>query len=122
MIAYCFAPVEGYSAFGSYTGNGVADGPFVYTGFRPAFILIKNSSATAPWYIYDSTRETFNPVNQKLYADQATAEGSGSGDAFDLLSNGFKSLAANSAGSNVSGQTFIYAAFAEHPFKTSRAR
>ena len=120
-IAYCFAPVEGYSAFGSYTGNGSADGPFVFTGFRPRWILIKRSSGTASgyWGLFDTERSTYNVVDDYIWANDSSAELSGL--PIDVLSNGFKPRAADS-NINQSTQTHIYAAFAEHPFKTSRAR
>jgi hypothetical protein len=136
-VAYCFAPVAGYSAFGSYTGNGSTDGPFVYTGFRPRWIMIKNatansSSAYGSWKIIDTTRNTYNGANpSSLYANASYAEGlrgNGSADSFverlDILSNGFKLGAATSYDieTNESGVTYIYAAFAETPFKYSLAR
>ena len=117
-VAYCFAPVAGYSAFGSYTGNGAADGPFVYLGFRPAYVLIKRSSAVEAWCIMDSKREGYNVDNDPLFANLANAEGTQ--DFLDLLSNGFK-LRSTDTGVNGSG-TYIYAAFAESPFKYSLAR
>jgi len=125
-IAYCFAPVEGYSAMGSYVGNGSTDGPFVFTRFRPAFVLIKASSAGGNWQIIDSTRSDFNLANDKLWPSQSYAENSAtlggeSADNIDILSNGFK-LKTSNAGTNGSGVTYIYYAVAEHPFKTSRAR
>ena len=118
MVAYCFAPVIGYSAFGSYTGNASADGPFVYLGFRPAYVLIKRSSATEAWCVMDSKREGYNVDNDPLFANLANAEGTQ--DFLDLLSNGFK-LRSTDTGVNGSG-TYIYACFAESPFKYSLAR
>jgi hypothetical protein len=121
-VAYCWAPVEGYSAFGSYTGNGSSDGPFVYTGFRPKFILIKNAdigSAGYDWYIYDTERDPYNVSDRYLMPNLTTAELSYA--AFDLLSNGFK-LRQTGASVNGSGNNHVFACFAEHPFKTSRAR
>jgi len=117
-VAYCFADVEGYSKFGSYTGNGSADGPFVYTGFRPAFILIKGTS-TSSWVIIDNQREGYNVVEPYVIADGANAESSLYTIA-DFLSNGFKMR--STAVHNASGQTWIYMAFAENPFKNSLAR
>jgi hypothetical protein len=119
-VAYCFAPVAGFSAFGSYTGNGSADGPFVYLGFRPAFVLIKQSSASGEhWTILDDQRNTSNVVNKELYANLANAEGSNAGNAtLDFTSNGFKIRTTN-AGQNTSSATYIYAAFASNPFKFS---
>ena len=123
-LAYCFADVEGYSKFGCYTGNGSADGPFVYTGFRPAFIMWKrtDSSTGGEWVIQDTTRREFNPVNVSLYPNLSNAEATG--ETFrvqDTLSNGFK-IRASAAQCNASGGTYIYAAFAENPFKNSLAR
>jgi len=129
-VAYCFAPVAGYSAMGSYTGNGNANGTFVYTGFRPAFILVKASSggsaASANWLILDDARNTSNEVNNKLAANLSTAEnggtiGTSTQNNYDFLSNGFKARTTNGS-SNESGTTFIYMAFAENPFKYSLAR
>jgi hypothetical protein len=122
-IAYCFAPVEGYSAFGKYTGNGSSDGPFVYTGFRVAWLMIKNTSTSGEtWTIYDSTRDVDNTAKQRLQPNSSDAESVGSSARFkDLLSNGFK-IRGTSGEQNTNGDTYIYAAFAEHPFKTARAR
>jgi hypothetical protein len=121
-IAYCFAEIEGYSKFGSYTGNGSADGPFVWCGFRPRWILFKASSvggAGYNWGIYDSARDTFNAFSGGLFPNLSDAEVT---SAFgDMLSNGFK-LRNSSAAWNSSGQTYIFAAFAESPFKYARAR
>ena len=120
MIAYCFHSVEGYSKFGSYTGNGNADGTFVYTGFRPAWIMQKKSSSSGnDWTIYDTARDTFNPAEDLLRPNLANAESDTT--SFDILSNGFKIR--SSAGTfNASGATFIYLAFAEAPFKFANAR
>jgi len=119
-IFYCFAPVEGYSAFGSYTGNGSADGPFVYTGFRPKFFMLKSATSAESWLTIDAARPSYNAINQYLYPDLAIAEGSAV-DVADFTSNGVK-IRFNAANVNTSGATYIYAAFAENPFKTSRAR
>ena len=117
-VAYCFAQVAGYSAFGSYTGNGSTDGPFVYLGFRPKFVMTKKSSGTENWAIIDSSRSSYNLQGADLYADLANAETT---SGYDLLSNGIKFR--SSGGSwNASGATYIYMAFAEHPFKNSLAR
>jgi hypothetical protein len=118
-IAYCFAPVDGYSSFGSYVGNGSSDGPMVFTNFRPRWVMIKVSSSTENWYIIDTARDAYNVAGTQLKANRADAEDSFS--LLDLLSNGFKIKNAN-ASYNSSGATYIYAAFAEHPFKTARAR
>ena len=120
-LALLFAPVEGYSAFGSYEGNGSTDGTFVYTGFRPAFLLIKRTDASSSWYIFDSTRSTFNVVDDRLQAHSGNAENTNSAWNNDFLSNGFKLRTAEIELNN-NGSSYIYAAFAEHPFKTSRAR
>ena len=118
-VAYCFAEVPGYSAFGSYTGNGSStDGPFIYLGFRPAYVLIKRSSAIEAWCVMDSKREGYNVDNDPLFANLPNSEGTQ--DFLDLLSNGFK-LRSTDTGVNGSG-TYIYAAFAESPFKYSLAR
>jgi hypothetical protein len=123
FVAYCFAEVAGYSAFGSYTGNGSTDGPFAYTGFRPKFVLVKassNSTSSTVWNIWDTSRSPSNPALKELYANLADGEGTDSNGA-DLLSNGFKPKR-NSEYANFSGWTYIYAAFAEMPFKYARAR
>jgi len=118
-LAYCFAPVEGYSAFGSYTGNANADGPFVFTGFRPKWVLIRCSSVVQNWVIIDAERNTYNIVNNGLYADLTNAEQTS--NRADFTSNGFK-IRTNSGELNTNSGTHLYAAFAEHPFKTARAR
>jgi hypothetical protein len=122
-VAYCFAEVEGFSKFGSYTGNGSADGPFVYTGFRPAWIMVKQSSASGEhWVILDNQRNLFNVQNRELYANLTNVEGANGGNAtLDFLSNGFKIRTTN-AGQNTSSATYVYACFASNPFKTSLAR
>jgi hypothetical protein len=122
-IAYCFAPVEGFSAFGSYTGNGSTDGPFIFTGFKVRWLMYKRTDAANSWQILDTERDPANVNNLVLIADLANAESTGTGnnDQFDMLSNGFKVRSSNFAG-NASGGTYIYAAFAENPFKTARAR
>jgi hypothetical protein len=121
-VAYCFAPVAGYSAFGSYTGNGSTDGPFIYTGFRPKYIIFKGSSNSGrDWGIQDSARETYNDGNRTIvWANVSDAELT---DAFplDFLSNGFK-IRNSGTGGNGNGETYIYAAFAEFPFRYSLAR
>ena len=124
MVAYCFAEVPGFSAFGSYTGNGSADGPFVYLGFRPAFVLTKASSSSSDgrWLIRDDIRNTYNPVVNALYPNYSNAEDTTpSYWAVDFCSNGFKIRVADTS-NNQSNVTFIYAAFAENPFKYSLAR
>jgi len=117
-VAYCFASVAGYSAFGTYTGNGSADGPFVYTGFRPAFVLMK-STGVENWFTFDNARPGYNPNNNYLLPNSSSAESSVSD--LDLLSNGFKWRSASSA-LNANGTTYIYAAFSEVAFNFARAR
>jgi hypothetical protein len=117
IIAYCFKEVKGYSKFGSYTGNGSSDGAFAYTGFRPAFVMIKSSSASSTnWNIYDNKRDGFNASNENLSANLADAESSGN-NRIDILSNGFK-VRASTADVGTSSATYIYMAFAEAPFVT----
>jgi hypothetical protein len=124
-VAYCFAPVAGYSAFGIYTGNGSADGPFVYTGFRPRYLLTKESSASGQeWFIWDTARDTYNQMQNEIFPNSSAAENATSWTNqpfIDFTSNGFKLRSINTHINN-SGSTFIYAAFAEHPFKYSLAR
>jgi hypothetical protein len=116
-IAYCFAEKKGYSKFGSYTGNGNSDGTFVYTGFKPAWIMIKRTDASGHyWHIYDNKREPFNPVGKVLYPNRSDSEFAGSNRP-DLLSNGFKNRSGNTD-INASGGNYIYMAFAENPFVT----
>lgn len=122
MVAYCFAPVAGYSAFGSYTGNGSADGPFVYLGFRPRFIMRKKTSGVARWIVEDSAREPSNVANTALYPNYSTAEEVSTVNwGIDFLSNGFK-IRSTDTDSNASGDTYIYMAFAEVPFAFANAR
>jgi hypothetical protein len=121
-VAYCFHSVDGYSKAGSYTGNGSSDGPFVYTGFRPAFLLIKRSSpAGANWEMIDTARGPYNPNIAELYANQSSAEFVNSSQAVDINSNGLK-IKTTDGGYNYSGGTYIYMAFAEQPFKYANAR
>ena len=122
VVAYCFAPVAGYSAFGKYTGNGAVDGPFVFTGFRPRFLMVKNASAVGNWLMFDSSRDLNNQTVLFTFANTSDAEQNSSGTvSFDFLSNGFK--VRNTSGNiNGSGNTLIYMAFAENPFKNSLAR
>jgi hypothetical protein len=118
VVAYCFAPVAGFSAFGSYTGNGSADGPFVYCGFRPAFVMIKASSSTSDWWITDTARNPSNVTNYGLRANTSQTEVTDVGQ--NILSNGFKYK--NDTGApNISGVTYIFIAFAANPFKYSNA-
>jgi hypothetical protein len=119
LIAYCFAELKGFSKFGSYTGNGSADGTFVYTGFKPAFVLIKSSSLSQDWFIHDNKRSTFNVSNTVLLPNtvdlditDTTVYG------IDMVSNGFK-VRGTHARINQSGSSYIYMAFAENSFVTS---
>ena len=118
MIAYCFAEKQGFSKFGSYTGNGNADGTFVYTGFRPAWFLTKKSSASGNnWTLWDNKRDTKNPMDLLLHPNSSNAEND-SGDNIDFCSNGVK-LRNTAGGNNASGATYIFMAFAEAPFVNS---
>ena len=121
FVAYCFAEVEGYSKFGSYTGNGNADGTFVYTGFRPAWIMFKTTTIVSHWTIVDNARSTYNVVDDSLYADTSAAELTTITDV-DFLSNGFKWRGVLANETNVSGQVYIYMAFAEESMKYSNGR
>jgi hypothetical protein len=119
MIAYCFAEKKGFSKFGKYTGNGSTDGTFVYTGFKPAFIIYKGVSGTGAadnWEIHDNKRDISNPMDTLLYPNSANAESipASTTDRLDFLSNGFK-IRTGSADYNASGTTYIYMAFAENP-------
>ena len=114
-VAYCWAEVEGFSKFGSYTGNGSADGSFIYTGFRPAWIMIKCSSVNNSWTMYDTARQTFNPNGKYLLAETNGAEVASTTVEIDILSNGFKARD-NQNNINGSGRTYVFMAFAEHPF------
>jgi hypothetical protein len=118
MIAYCFADVKGFSKFGSYVGNGSADGTFVYTGFRPKFIMIKGANTATSWIILDTSRNIYNPEDLRLVANLSNAEASGF-NILDGLSNGFK-LRDNNVTWNDSAGTYIYMAFAENPFVSSK--
>ena len=110
-ISYCFAEKKGYSKFGSYTGNGSTDGTFVYTGFKPAWVLLKNTTGDN-WTLLDNNRDTYNPESARILTNLDFAEGSSA--TLDFLSNGFKCLRTD-AGENGSGITYIYMAFAENP-------
>ena len=116
IIAYCFAEVKGFSKFGSYIGNGNANGTFVYTGFKPAFFLGKNSSnASENWFIFDNKRDTFNTAYRQLFPNTSGLEATNTAQNIDILSNGFK-MRSVEARFNESGSTMIYMAFAENPF------
>ena len=118
-VAYCWAPVAGYSAFGSYTGNGSSDGPFVATSMRPRWIMLKRTDTTSNWTIIDTAREGYNVDNDPLYPNLSDAEGTT--DLADILSNGFK-LRSTDASVNASSGTYVYVCFAESPFQYARAR
>jgi hypothetical protein len=120
-VAYCFAAVAGYSAFGSYTGNGSADGPFVYLGFRPRFVMIKRTDTSGNnWLILDTSRGPYNVIGPNIYANLSNAENNP--NYIDSVSNGFKIRVPTDADINGSGATYIYACFAENPFKYANAR
>jgi hypothetical protein len=122
IVAYCFAAVAGYSAFGSYTGNGAADGPFVFTNFRPRYVLIKRSAGDiGNWVEHDTARESYNLATTSLYPNLSNAETVAASQSIDILSNGFK-LRNTSGDINASGGTYIYMALAENPFKYSLGR
>ena len=118
MIAYCFAEKKGYSKFGSYTGNGSTDGPFVYTGFKPAFVITKRTDSAGGWGLNDNKRPNYNPENLYLLANDGQAEASDGSWTMDLLSNGWKARY-NNGNFNASGGSYIYMAFAESPFVNS---
>jgi len=121
-IAYCFHSVEGYSKVGSYEGNGNADGPFIYTGFEPAYVMIKRYDAAGGWRLTDNVRDPYNFVYHRLYADTNAAEyTSDTAHMTDHVSNGFKVRDTNTV-FNASSGDYLYLAFAESPFKTSNAR
>ena len=121
-VAYCFAEIAGFSAFGSYTGNGSTDGPFIYLGFRPKWIVWKRTDVAGyDWDIYDSSRDTYNLTYKELIANSTAAESSSTVLSLDMVSNGFK-LRSSNANGNASGGTYIYAAFSENPLKHSLAR
>ena len=112
-IMYCFAEKKGFSKFGSYTGNGSTDGTFVYTGFKPAFLILKRTDSVADWFLHDNKRNGFNPDNDYLQPNLNSAETNFDG-LLDFVSNGFK-LKTTSTAYNASGGTYIYMAFAENP-------
>ena len=119
-ICYAFAEKQGYSKFGSYTGNGSTDGPFVYTGFSPSFIMGKRTDGTGPWWMLDNKRDGYNVTNRYLLADDSRTEGTDVEYNTDFLSNGWKARY-NNGNFNASGGSYIYMAFAENPFVTSTA-
>lgn len=125
MIAYCWYEVPGYSKFGTYTANGVTDGPFIYTGFRPRFILGKDSSNPAGannWWIFDTARDTFNDTVSNLLRPNLTDGELSNANRVEILSNGFKVRASGALPNDTSGAVYVYAAFAEMPFKYALAR
>jgi hypothetical protein len=121
QVFYCWSAVAGYSAFGSYTGNGSTDGPFVYTDFRPRWVMVKRTDGAGNWIVQDSSRYLYNPENNQLYPNLSNSENSDTNYYVDFLSNGFK-LRGTGVDQNASAGTYIYAAFAENPFKYALAR
>ena len=115
-VAYCFLEKPGYSKFGRYLGNGNNDGPFIYTGFKPAWFLLKNTSATQNWYLFDTSRSPRNPSDSAQQVSGTSAEETGY--PMDFTSSGFK-IRHNDNAWNGNGNNFVYMAFAEHPFVTS---
>ena len=123
FVAYCFAEIEGYSRMGSYIGSGSTDGPFVYLGFRPAWVMLKRTDSANNWHMNDSVRDIDNTVIEYLYADSSAVEGNLSGGGgLDFLSNGFKIRSTTAGVVNANGGKYIYMAFAENPFKYANAR
>jgi len=117
FIAYCFAEIQGFSKFGTYTGNGNADGPFIYTGFRPALLIIKRTDGTGGWRMYDINRLGYNVSNYQLAANvNSVAQ---TDVVLDIVSNGFKLRTSSASNDNGSGQAIIYAAFADAPLVNS---
>ena len=124
LVAYCFADIDGMVKAGSFTGTGDSDGPFIYTGFRPAWIMVKITTSADNWIILDTARDTFNTAEDLLRPNASDAEGTEAGAKGDFVSNGFK-MRGSGAGegqANKDGATYIYLAFAEQPFKYANAR
>jgi hypothetical protein len=119
FICYAWHDVQGFSKFGSYTGNGIINGPVIYTGFKPAWIMIKCTSQTEPWFIVDTKRSTTNPTNEALVPNDSSTENTTAGYNIDILSYGFK-CRGDSGQQNEDGGNYIYMAFAEHPFVSSK--
>jgi hypothetical protein len=119
-VTYCWTPIAGFSKFGSYTGNGSTDGPFVFTNFQPKFILLKRTDSTSNWYLFDTARDTYNVMKDELLPNSTNAEADNT-RWIDILSNGFKIRNDNVSQINASGATMIYMAFASNPFKNSLA-
>ena len=117
FVAYCFTEIQGYSKFGKYVGNANADGPFIYTGFKPAWMIIKRTDSANSWYLVDITRDSANIADHELEANNTGAEATGTAR-LDILSNGFK-IRTSGAAYNADDGTYIYIAFAESPFVTS---
>ena len=127
VIAYCFAEVEGYSKFGSYIGNGSTDGPFIYLGFKPSWVMFKRTNASADWMIKESSgRDPFNVMTNRILANTSYIDDPHStNNLIDFVSNGMKHRAGSGTGNyamNTSGSTYLYIAFAESPFKTANAK
>ena len=118
LIAYCFAPIQGYSKFGNYAGNGNDDGPFVSTGFKPAFVMAKKFSGTGQWFMWDNKRTPFNVMNIRLLANTNAGDDTSNDNRIDFLSNGFK-IRDNSTDFNENGANITYMAFAENPLVAS---
>lgn len=118
-VAYCWTPIAGFSAFGSYTGNGSTDGPFVYTGFKPKFLMYKRTDSAGSWFMVDSTRNSYNTANYWLQSNTSDVEQTD--DAIDLNSNGFK-IRTTGTGTNANGGSYVYMVWAENPFKYATAR
>jgi hypothetical protein len=122
IVAYCWSEIEGFSKFGSYVGNGSADGPFIYTGGKPAFVMIKRTDTTGEWFIFDSSRNSSNSVSNFLQPNSSNIEvDGGAGLYLDFLSNGFK-WRSNAGALNASGGTYIFACWMESPFTTANAK
>tara|TARA_Y100000114_G_scaffold63909_1_gene58547 strand:- start:6 stop:401 length:396 start_codon:yes stop_codon:yes gene_type:complete len=115
-IAYVWHDVEGFSKFASFEGNGNADGPFIYTGFRPRFIFIKRIDSGGSWHVFDTTRNTSNPVNTYMLWDSDGGDDTAASNSIDFLSNGFK-IRNNAAGLNGDNNDYVYGAWGDVPFK-----
>jgi hypothetical protein len=120
FVAFCWAEIAGFSKFGSYTANASADGPFIYTGFRPRWIMFKRSTSSTNWYVIDTSISPYNASTTGLYPNTSSSESTEG--AVDILSNGFKCRASSGAFNYPGNETFIYAAYAENPFKNALAR
>jgi len=120
-VAYCWAEIAGFSRIWYYIGNGSSDGPFIYTGFRPRFVMVKRADTIANWTIRDTARNSYNSANLGLFPNLSNAEDSTSGRDIDILSNGFK-IRGTDSDLNTSSGTYVYACWAENPFKYSNAR